>query len=409
MGFGEQLREILGRLPDARQTLLFSATLPKLLVEFAKAGLSDPTLIRLDVDTKIPETLKMAFFHCREEGKTAALLHLLKTVIPTEQQTVVFCATRHHVEYLHLLLDEAGISNTFIYSVLDPTARKINAAKFQAKKCRVLIVTDLAARGIDIPLLDNVINFNFPCKSKLFVHRVGRVARAGRAGTSYSLVAGDEVAYFIDLQLFLGNSIKLSPVHCPADADWHNVLGALGQQIYDDYADLLHSWHERAQDLSNMKQVAANGYKQYLKSRTGASVESVKRARKMKAETIGTHPLLVRETTEVEQERTNFLEQMKNFRPANVRNLYANLPETIVIKFYPLFRPSLRPAILLTALRSGRSCAARGQYTRPPSVDTTSGRRMKMWPLTMRKRMIAASMKQMSPQPRRRNLRILHR
>ena len=65
MGFGDQLREILGRLPENRQTVLFSATLPKLLVDFAKAGLTDPTLIRLDVDTKIPDTLKLAFFHAR--------------------------------------------------------------------------------------------------------------------------------------------------------------------------------------------------------------------------------------------------------------------------------------------------------------------------------------------------------
>ena len=123
---------------QGRQTVLFSATLPKILVDFAKAGLSEPTLIRLDVDNKIPETLKMGFLHCREEGKTAVLLHLFRHVINQDQnkpeQTVVFCATRHHVEYLHLLLDSAGISNSYIYSQLDATARKINAAKFQTKK-----------------------------------------------------------------------------------------------------------------------------------------------------------------------------------------------------------------------------------------------------------------------------------
>lgn len=74
-------------------------------------------------------------------------------------------------------MDKAGISNTFIYSNLDPSARKINAAKFQMGKVRVLIVTDVAARGIDIPHLDFVINFNFPAKSKLFVHRVGMFSR----------------------------------------------------------------------------------------------------------------------------------------------------------------------------------------------------------------------------------------
>ncbi len=141
MGFGEQLREILGRLPGARQTLLFSATLPKLLVEFARAGLSDPTLVRLDVETKIPETLRLAFLRCRPEARPHALLHLLERVVPRDQQAVVFCATRHHVEYLHSLLQGAGEAvggSTYIYSHLDPAARKINAAKFAAKKSRVI-------------------------------------------------------------------------------------------------------------------------------------------------------------------------------------------------------------------------------------------------------------------------------
>lgn len=71
------------------------------------------------------------------------------------------------------MLDKEGISNTFIYSDLDPSARKINAAKFQTCKVMILIVTDVAARGIDIPHLDNVINYSFPAKAKLFVHRVG--------------------------------------------------------------------------------------------------------------------------------------------------------------------------------------------------------------------------------------------
>lgn len=71
------------------------------------------------------------------------------------------------------MLDHVGVSNTYIYSNLDPSARKINAAKFSTGKVKVLIVTDVAARGIDIPQLDNVINYNFPAKAKLFVHRVG--------------------------------------------------------------------------------------------------------------------------------------------------------------------------------------------------------------------------------------------
>merc|ERR1719464_5895 len=315
MGFGEQLREILGRLPETRQTVLFSATLPKMLVEFAKAGLTEPTLLRLDVDTKIPESLQLGFFQCRMEAKPALLLHLLNHTIPKEEQVVVFAATRHHVDYLHVLLDKAGIDNTFIYSALDPAARKINAAKFKvgANKTRVLVVTDLAARGLDIPLLDNVINYHFPAKSKLFVHRVGRVARAGRQGIAYSLIAQDELAYYVDLQLFLGGE---PGVWREGDeGDWHRKLGRVPQGCLDEFLENLNCWSKDSVDLSHCKEQASNAYKQYLKSRAAASRESVGRCRQLKGEAIAPHPCLMMATDTMEAAKIDLIEQMKNFKP----------------------------------------------------------------------------------------------
>lgn len=94
MGFAEQLKEIVTKLPDNRQTLLFSATLPSILVEFARAGLSQPQLVRLDTEVKISENLSMNFFACRTHEKTAALVYLLKHIIDPQQQTIVFTATR---------------------------------------------------------------------------------------------------------------------------------------------------------------------------------------------------------------------------------------------------------------------------------------------------------------------------
>jgi ATP-dependent RNA helicase DDX54/DBP10 len=362
MGFGEQLSDILGRLPDTRQTVLFSATLPKLLVDFAKAGLVDPTLVRLDVDAKIPDTLKMAFFHCRPESKPALFLYLLQNVIPDKQQILVFAATRHHVEYLHILLDLAGVSNTYVYSQLDSTARKINVAKFAARRARVLIVTDVAARGIDIPLLDNVINYHFPAKSKLFVHRVGRVARAGRRGAAYSFVAGDEVAYLVDMQLFLGNSIKtVASISNKAKQDSstienidNSLLGTVPQEIYDIYEDQLKNWHLNSLDLSNSQKTAENGYKQYLKSRPGASVESAKRVRYSipRSEGFGDHPLLLsndvpRSNSSSDKSaqnsnsdlnsnlhnefRSNMLGQMKKFRPNSTIFEIGNSAKSVVM------------------------------------------------------------------------------
>ena len=314
MGLGDQLREILARLPDTRQTALFSATLPKLLVDFAKAGLTDPTLVRLDVETKIPETLKLAFLKVNTDGKDGVLLHLLKNVIPAGQQTIVFCATRYHVEYLQTLLGLAELSVTAVYSQLDPAARKINTAKFATRKVNVMIVTDLAARGIDIPLLDNVINYHFPGKSKLFVHRVGRVARAGRQGTAFSLIAPDEMAYYVDLQLFLGGESVVLPVHYQGD-DWHRKLGVVPQTVLDEFSDRLSSWYRDQVDVIHTKEQSANAYKAYLKSRPAASKESVKRSREFKNMKIGVHPALLTEPSNLEIEKCNILDQLKSFKP----------------------------------------------------------------------------------------------
>ncbi|XP_061226548.1 ATP-dependent RNA helicase DDX54 [Neopsephotus bourkii] len=313
MGFAEQLQEIIARLPDCHQTVLFSATLPKLLVEFARAGLTEPMLIRLDVESKLSEQLKLAFFHVRGDDKPAVLLHLLRTVVKPQDQTVVFVATKHHTEYLKELLTAQGIRCTHIYSSLDQTARKINIAKFSHGKCPVLLVTDVAARGLDIPMLDNVINYSFPAKAKLFLHRVGRVARAGRSGTAYSLVAPDEMPYVFDLHLFLGHPLVLAGTQeMPADAG--GVLGRVPQSLVDDEECLLLTDHEASLELRSLRRVADNAHKQYLRSRPGPSPESIKRAKDMDVSQLGIHPLFSARFEDTELERLKFVDSIKSYK-----------------------------------------------------------------------------------------------
>lgn len=318
MGFQEQLTEIQKRLPETRQTLLFSATLPKLLVEFARAGLTDPVLIRLDTEHVLSENLKMAFFKCNSEDKLALLYHLLQHVISDKEQTVIFAATKHHVEYLHLALDLASIPNTYCYSSLDPAARKINIAKFQTKKVRCLLVTDVAARGIDIPLLDNVINFNFPAKPKLFVHRVGRVARAGRTGVAYSFIAPDEASYLMDLHLFLSKELRIAP-HPPdlsKREDWNYMYGSVPQTVLDNELEQIIYLHQTSVELSNMKVGIAGAYKQYVRCRPSSSSESVKRMKENERLcVIGYHPLLVEGAPDQEEQRLALLHSLRNLQP----------------------------------------------------------------------------------------------
>ena len=237
MGFETALTEILHRLPPTRQTLLFSATLPKSLVEFAKAGLENPKLVRLDSESKISTDLRMAFFSVKQHEKDASLLVLLRDVIgvPTgtperkeegsadkkgktkqkysdlaasPHQVLVFAATKHHVEYLTNLLSTAGYAVSQIYGSLDQTARTQQMDQFRRGQTSILVVTDVAARGIDIPVLENVVNYDFPQGARVFVHRVGRTARAGRQGWAWSFVTNSELPYLLDLQLFLGRQIK---------------------------------------------------------------------------------------------------------------------------------------------------------------------------------------------------------
>ncbi|NXU52380.1 DDX54 helicase, partial [Turnix velox] len=320
MGFAEQLQEIIARLPDCHQTVLFSATLPKLLVEFARAGLTEPMLIRLDVESKLSEQLKLAFFHVRGDDKPAVLLHLLRSVVKPQDQTVVFVATKHHTEYLKEASE--GIRCTHIYSSLDQTARKINIAKFSHGKCPVLLVTDVAARGLDIPMLDNVINYSFPAKGKLFLHRVGRVARAGRSGTAYSLVAPDEMPYVFDLHLFLGRPLILAGAQempavtplSPRAADAGDVLGRVPQSLVDDEECLLLTDHQGSLELRNLRRVADNAHKQYLRSRPGPSPESIKRAKDLDMSQLGIHPLFSARFEDTELERLKLVDSIKTYK-----------------------------------------------------------------------------------------------
>ncbi|XP_050562543.1 ATP-dependent RNA helicase DDX54 [Spodoptera frugiperda] len=313
LGFGEQLREIVARLPSSRQTLLFSATLPKMLVEFARAGLTDPTLVRLDVDWKLPSTLWLGWIAVRAELKTAALLILLDRVLTAKTpQAVVFAATKHHVEYLNLILQKAGISSTYAYSGLDPSARKIALGRFTNKKCSVLIVTDVAARGLDLPALDTVINYNFPAKPKLFVHRVGRSARAGRAGRAFSLIAPEDVAHLLDLQLFLGaelispSQVKERGLTCPS-----GVWGAIPtSQLELRHQDIV-AWEKNVSEIEDAARVCGRGWQQYIKWREPASAEANKRA-KLTNFPVVAHPFLVDET---ESEVVDMIEKIKNYTP----------------------------------------------------------------------------------------------
>ncbi|KAL7789075.1 P-loop containing nucleoside triphosphate hydrolase protein [Trichoderma ceciliae] len=348
MGFATQLTEILHALPTSRQTLLFSATLPASLVEFARAGLQDPSLVRLDADTKISPDLETAFFSVKGAEKEGSLLHLLHDVIrvplgppegaeddseknprkrkrqpdtgagkPTKHSTIIFTATKHHVEYLYNLLQQAGFATSHVYGSLDQTARRIQVEDFRMGKTNLLVVTDVAARGIDIPVLANVINYDFPPQPKVFIHRVGRTARAGQRGWAYSLVRDVDAPYLLDLQLFLGKRLVVGQAEKDPSYTDDVVVGALKRDSVGIHVEWLNKFLGENEDVNAMLGIAVKAEKLYMKTRNSASSQSAKRAREQVASRGWSqlHPLFGEDVDGAEEARVAMLAKISSFRP----------------------------------------------------------------------------------------------
>lgn len=365
LGFATALTEILARLPTSRQTLLFSATLPKSLVEFAKAGLSDPKLVRLDAESKISTDLRMAFFSVKQAEKDASLLALLRDIIkvpygstesfkegdtessgkhkkgkfktkhPTHSaphQTLVFAATKHHVEYLSVLLAAAGYAVSALYGSLTQSARTYQMNQFLAQKTSILVVTDVAARGLDIPVLENVVNYDFPVGARIFVHRVGRTARAGRKGWAWSLVAHGELPYLCDLQLFLGRPLITSSI--PASATTSEepytqslLFASFPRDLMDSEVEYVRTLDESQNTLPTLRAVMGRGHAMYERSRGKASPASYRRAKELgrNGQEGVIHPVLTlmqdgdggkEDTREMEEKRAAIVRAVSAFKPA---------------------------------------------------------------------------------------------
>ncbi|KAF8658275.1 hypothetical protein AX16_002051 [Volvariella volvacea WC 439] len=377
MGFETALNEILHRLPASRQTLLFSATLPKSLVEFAKAGLQDPKLVRLDAESKISTDLKMAFFSVKQAEKDACLLSLLRDVIKVPfkadqpqpdqddkskkgkskrpdlftlpHQTLIFSATKHHVEYLTTLLTTAGYAVSHIYGSLDQAARTFQMDQFRRGQTSILVVTDVAARGIDIPVLENVINYDFPQGARVFVHRVGRTARAGKQGWAWSFVTNVELPYLLDLQLFLGRPLK-SYLTSEEESDAVGesayteslILGTFDRERVDEDVEYVRSLDDVNHSLSTLRDVMKRGQNMYERSKGKASPASYKRAKDMTKDTAGkwqlaglssgVHPVILRKCGGDDAEQRKRMRDLEAKKEALLKTVSAFRPQETVFE-----------------------------------------------------------------------------
>ena len=190
MGFVHDVKKVLAKLPAKRQNLLFSATFSKDITDLAGKLLHNPERIEVTPPNTTVERIEQRVFRIQASHKRALLAHLITA--GAWEQVLVFTRTKHGANRLAEYLDKHGLASVAIHGNKSQNARTKALADFKAGKMRILVATDIAARGLDIDQLPHVVNFELPNIEEDYVHRIGRTGRAGRSGEAISLVAPDE-------------------------------------------------------------------------------------------------------------------------------------------------------------------------------------------------------------------------
>ncbi len=205
MGFIPDLRRVLKLLPPRRQTLLFSATFPPTIAALAQELLRNPVKILIPSNTPTADKVEQYVQFVDKARKRAVLVDLLND--PDVERAVVFTRTKHGANRVAEGLTGARIPAEAIHGNKSQNARERALSNFKAGTTRVLVATDLAARGIDVTGISHVINFDMPTEPETYVHRIGRTARAGASGIAISLVEPDERAQLRDVERLIGRKI----------------------------------------------------------------------------------------------------------------------------------------------------------------------------------------------------------
>ena len=205
MGFLPDVRRILGHLPKDRQTMFFSATMPPPIAKLANEMLYSPVTISVDREAAPPDTVRHRVFPVEQSHKSRLLLDIMGR--DGVDSVLAFTRTKHRANRLALFLEQNGVPAERIHGNRSQSQRQSALDSFKRGRTRILVATDIAARGIDIKDLSHVINFDVPHLVEDYIHRVGRTARAGRSGDAFTFVAPDEHADMRAIERALGKRL----------------------------------------------------------------------------------------------------------------------------------------------------------------------------------------------------------
>ena len=211
MGFVHDVKRIVKLLPQQRQTLFFSATFPTEINNLANSMLSNPVKVEVAPVSSTADTIQQSVYFVDKENKLDLLTHILKNSI--SGSVLVFARTKHGADKIARKLHQSKISAEAIHGNKSQNARQNALSNFKSGKTRVLVATDIAARGIDIDELKYVVNFELSDVSETYVHRIGRTGRAGSEGTSISFVDGLDLVNLKNTEKLIGKKIPIEKDH----------------------------------------------------------------------------------------------------------------------------------------------------------------------------------------------------
>lgn len=211
MGFVHDVKRIIKLLPPRRQTLFFSATMPAEIQKLADSILNNPVKVEVTPVSSTAETIQQSVYFVQKEDKLGLLTHILKNHI--SESVLVFSRTKHGADKIARTIHKSGISAEAIHGNKSQNARQNALNNFKSGKTRVLVATDIAARGIDIDELKFVINYELSDVSETYVHRIGRTGRAGAEGTSISFVDGLDLLNLRNTEKLIGKKIPVVKDH----------------------------------------------------------------------------------------------------------------------------------------------------------------------------------------------------
>ena len=206
MGFLRDIKKIISLMPRQRQNLLFSATFPKEIKQLAQGILHKPVLVEAEPENTTAEKVNQKTYRVDKGDKINATIKLITD--GNWKQVLIFTRTKHRANRLSEKLKKAGISSAAIHGNKSQGARTKALSGFKSLDIRVLVATDIAARGLDIPLLPHVVNFELPNIPEDYIHRIGRTGRAGASGEAISLVDIDELEHVRGIEKLLGESLS---------------------------------------------------------------------------------------------------------------------------------------------------------------------------------------------------------